>query len=147
MKAIDVFIDFEKKAIEWGKQHQIAKVGDIVTSRLGGKRPKKLKISTVSVTIGRNARLTTQKTLVLQYYGRKINSKGEFINELGAQSYLTEFITEDGKVFNNSESEVTETVNDIGLSFNIDIDQKAKEKYPHAYHAYKDGYDGFIYSR
>lgn len=148
MKAIDIFIDFEKKAIEWGKQYQIAKVGDIVTSNLGGKRPKKLKISSVSVTIGRNARKTTQKTLVLQYTGRRINSNGEFIDELGTGRWLTEFVTEDGKVFNHySENEVTETANDIGVSFNIDFDPEAKEKYPHAYHTYKDGYDGFYYSR
>ena len=147
MKAKDIFIDFEKKAIEWGKQHQIAKVGDIVTSNLGGKRPKKLKISSVSVTIGRNARLTTQKTLVVQYSGRRINSKGEFIDELGTGRWLTEFITEDGKVFNHSENEVTETANDIGVSFIVDFDQQAKEKYPHAYLSYKDDYECFHYSR
>jgi hypothetical protein len=138
MKAKDIFIDFEKKAIEWGKQYQIAKVGDIVTSNLGGKRPKKLKISSVSVTIGRNARKTTQKTLVIQYTGRRINSNGEFIDELGTGRWLTEFVTEDGKIFNHFENEVTETANDIGVSFNVDFDPEAKEKYPNAYQSYAD---------
>jgi len=147
MKAKDIFIQFEKQAIEWGKQYQIAKVGDIVTSNLGGKRPKKLKISSISVTIGRNAIKTTQKTLVLQYTGRRINSNGEFMDELGTGRWLTEFVTEDGKVYNYSENEVTETANDIGVSFNVDFDPEAKEKYPHAYHTYKDSYDGFYYSR
>ena len=147
MKANDIFIDFEKKAIKWAKQYQIAKVGDIVTSNLGGKRPKKLKISSVSVTIGRNAQKTTQKTLVIQYVGRRLNSKGELIDEIGTGRYLTEFITEEGKVFNHVENEVTETSNDCGISFNIDFDPAAKEKYPHAYLSYSDSFDGFYYSR
>ena len=82
MKANDIFIQFEKQAVEWAKQYQIVKVGDIVTSNLGGKRPKKLKISSVSVTIGRNAQKTTQKTLVIQYVGRRLNAKGEFIDDI-----------------------------------------------------------------
>ncbi len=147
MKAKDIFIDFENKAIQWGKQYQIAKVGDIVTSNLGGKRPKKLKISTVSVTIGRNARMTTQKTLVIRYTGRRIRSNGEFIDELGVGRYLTEFITNDGKIFNHSENEVTETANDSGMSFDVDFDPAAKEKYPKAYLMYKDEYEDFHYSR
>lgn len=147
MKAKDIFIDFENKAIQWAKQYQIVKVGDIVTSNLGGKRPKKLKISCVSVTIGRNAGKTTQKTLVIQYVGRQIDSKGNFIHELGYGRYLTEFVTEDGKIFNHSENEVTETANDIGISFNVDFDPKAKEKYPHAYLSYSDSFDDFHYSR
>jgi activator of HSP90 ATPase len=146
MKAKDIFIDFEKKAIEWAKQYQIAKVGDIVTSNLRGKKPKKLKISSVSVTIGRNAR-TTQKTLVIQYIGRRIKSNGEFIDELGTGKFLTEFVTEDGRTFNHSENEVTETANDIGVSFNVDFDPEAKEKYPYAYLSYNDSYNGFYYSR
>lgn len=147
MKAKDIFINFEKNAIEWAKQYQIAKVGDVVTSNLGGKRPKKLKISSVSVTIGRNARLTTQKTLVIQYAGRRINSNGEFIDELGTGRWLTEFVTEDGRTFNHSENEVTEVANDIGVSFNVDFDPEAKEKYPHAYWSYSDSFDDFYYSR
>ena len=145
MKAKDIFIQFEKQAIEWAKQYQIAKVGDVVTSKLGGKRPKKLKISSVSVTIGRNAQKTTQKTLVIQYVGRRLNSKGELIDEIGTGRYLTEFITEEGKVFNHVENEVTETANDCGISFNVDFDPEEKTKYPNAYHSYTD--DCPYYSR
>lgn len=138
MKAKDIFIQFEKQAIEWAKQYQIAKVGDIVTSYLGGKRQKKLKISSVSVTVGRNAQKTTRKTLVIQYVGRRLNARGEFIDDIGTGIYLTEFITEDGKVFNHAENEVTETANDCGVSFNVDFDPEAKTKYPNAYQSYAD---------
>jgi hypothetical protein len=138
MKAKDIFIQFEKQAIEWAKQYQIAKVGDIVTSNLGGKRTKKLKISLVSVTIGRNAQKTTRKTLVIQYVGRRLNAKGEYINDIGTGRYLTEFVTEDGRIFNHNENEVSETDNDSGVSFNVDLDPEAKKKYPNAYQSYKD---------
>ena len=147
MKAKKIFIEFEKQAIEWGKKYQIAKVGDIVTSKLGGKRDKKLQISKVSVTVGRNAQKTIQKTLAIHYVGRRLNSKGELIDGLGTGKLINEFITEDGKVFNDSENEVTETVNACGLSFVIDFDPEAKEKYPNAYLSYRDNFEGFSYSR
>ena len=92
----------------------------------------------MSVTIGRNAQKTTRKTLVIEYVGRRLNSKGELIDGIGTGRYLTEFITEDGKVFNHSENEVTETANDCGVSFNVDFDPDAKRKYPNAYQSYKD---------
>ena len=138
MKAKDIFLQFEKQAIEWAKQYQIAKVGDVVTSNLGGKRPKKLIISSVSVTIGRNAQKTTRKTLVIEYVGRRLNAKGEFIDDIGTGKYLTEFVTEDGKVFNHKENEVSEWANDCGVSFVVDFDPEAKLKYPNAYESYAD---------
>lgn len=147
MKTKDIFIEFEKQAIEWGKQYQIARVGDIVTSKLGGVRDKKFQISKVLVTVGRNAQKTTQKTLAIQYVGRRLNAKGELIDGLGTGRYLYEFTTKDGKVFNHSENEVTETVNDCGLSFIVDFDPEAKEKYPNAYLSYADNFEGFAYGR
>ena len=145
IKANDVFIDFEKKAIEWAKQYQIAKVGDIVTSYLGGKRQKKFLISSVEVTIGRNKNKTTRKTLVIKYVGRRLNSKGELIDDIGVGRYLREFVTNDGKIFNHSENEVNEVVNDIGLSFHVDFDEITKAKYPNAYQFYTDNDN--IYTR
>ncbi len=108
---------------------------------------KKLQISKVNVTIGRNAQKTIQKTLAIYYVGRRLNSKGELIDGLGTGRVINEFITEDGKVFNDAENEVTETVNDSGLSFVIDFDPEAKGKFPNAYLSYKDSFEGFSYGR
>lgn len=138
MTAREILFELEKQAIQWGKKHQIAKVGDIVTSYLGGKRPKKFKISNVSVTLGRNAQKTTEKTLVIQYVGRRISSKGELIDRVGTGRYLDEFTTENGIIFNSSENQVSETVNDCGLSFNVDFEREAKDLYPNAFKSYGD---------
>lgn len=142
MKARDVLFELEKNAIEWGKQYQIARVGDIVTSNLGGKKTKKLRISSVSVTIGRNAKETVRKTLVLEYCGQRVKANGEFD---GCGYILQEFTTFDGRKYEFSENEVTEIVNDCGLSFCIDFDNEHKEKYPDAYESY--GNDCPFYSR
>lgn len=136
--AREILFELETHAIQWGKKHQIAKVGDIVTSYLGGKRPKKFKISKVSVTLGRNARHTAEKTLVIQYVGRRINSKGELIDDVGTGRYLDEFTTENGIIFTSSENEVSETLNDCGLTFYVDFEKEAKELYPNAYKSYGD---------
>ena len=37
MKSKDIFRQLEKEAIKWGKKHQIVKIGDIVSSKGGGK--------------------------------------------------------------------------------------------------------------
>ena len=147
MTTTEIFIEFEKMAIEWGKKHQIAKVGEIVISKLGGKRERKLILSSVSVTIGRNAQKTTSKTLVMQYTGRRVNAKGEIIDEIGRGRCLHEFRTDDGRVFSHSENDVTETANDSGLTFYIDFDPLCKEKYPNAYGSYQEPYHDFSYSR
>jgi hypothetical protein len=145
MKSKDIFIQLEKEAIKWAKKYQIAKVGDVISSKGGGKTIKKYKISDVQVTTGRNAQKTTQKTLVILYYGRKINSKGECIDPIGTGTLLFEFTTEDGKQFNHSENEVTEYLNEF--CFTVDFDPEAKKLYPKAYLTYKDNFDGFYYSR
>lgn len=147
MTATEIFIEFEKMAIEWGKKHQIAKVGDIVTSKLGGKRERKLVLSCVSVTIGRNAKKTTNKTLVMRYIGRRMNAKGEIIDEPGTGRCLCEFMTDGGQVFSHSENEVTEIANDSGLTFYIDVDPTCKEKHPNAYGSYQEPFHDFSYSR
>jgi hypothetical protein len=144
--ATQIFIKFEKMAIEWGKKHQIAKVGEIVTSKIG-KREARFQISHVSVTIGRNARETTNKTLVIAYSGRKLNSKMELVDELGRGRFLTNFVTADGKVFDHKENEVTEFCTDSGLTFHVDFDPKAKDVYPNAYNSYKDPFFKFSYTR
>lgn len=146
MTTTEIFIEFEKMVIEWGKKHQIANVGDIVISKLGGKRERKLVLSSVSVTIGRNAKKTTNKTLVIQYTGRRMNAKGEIVDQLGTGRLLHEFKTEDGRVFNHAENGVTEYANDAGLTFYVDFDPLCKEKYPNAYGSYKEQ-PRFCYSR
>lgn len=146
MTATEVFIEFERMAIKWGKKHQIAKVGEIVTVNLG-KRNVKFKISEVAVTIGRNAKETTRKTLVMQYVGRKINSKGAVVHEIGTGRLLFNFTKENGIVFDHSENGVTEWENDGGLSFVIEYDPEAKQIYPHAYDSYKYPYRSFSYNR
>lgn len=145
MKSKDIFIQLEKEAIKWAKKYQIAKVGDIVTSKGGGKAIKKYKISHVQVTTGRNAQKTTQKTLVILYCGRKINAKGEIIDPIGTGRLLFEFTTEDGKHFNHSENEVTEYLNEF--CFTVDFDPESKKLYPKAYLTYEDSFNGFYYSR
>lgn len=145
MKSKDIFIQLEKNAIEWAKKYQIAKVGDIVMSKCGGKTIKKYKISHVDVTTGRNAQKTIQKTLVILYIGRKINAKGEFIDPIGMGRLLFEFTTEDGKQFSHSENEVTEYLNEF--CFTVDFDPEAKKLYPNAYLTYEDSFDDFYYSR
>jgi len=147
MTSTEIFIEFEKMAIEWGKKYQIAKVGEIVISKLGGKRERKLILSSVSVTIGRNAKKTTNQTLVIQYAGRRMNANGEIIDEIGTGRCLYEFRTEDGRVFSHEENEVTEFANNSGLTFCIDFDPLCKEKYPNAYSSYQEPYHDFSYSR
>jgi len=147
MKAIEIFIEFEKQAIMWGKQYQIARVGDIVTSNLGGKRPKKVMISSVSVTCGRHAQKTTKQTFVLSYVGRRVNANNELIDSLGTGRWLREFITSEGKIFNHSQNEVTEESNDSGFYFIVDFDSEAKKLYPNAYKSYSDSLKDFTYSR
>lgn len=147
MTSRDIFIEFEKNVIKWGKKHQIVEVGEVVISKLGGKRDKKLIISSVQVTVGRNAHNTTHKTLVIQYFGRRINLKGEVIDNLGSGLLIREFRTEDGRSFSYEENGVTETANDSGLSFYIDFDPAAKEKYPKSFSSYSDDAFGFSYYR
>jgi hypothetical protein len=146
MTATQIFIKFEKMAIQWGKKHQIAKVGEIVTSKIG-KKTARFKISDVTVTIGRNAQETTRKTLVIVYCGRKINSKGEFIDELGCGRLLTNFVTNDGKFFDHIENQVTEFCTDSGLTFHVDFEQECKDVYPNAHSSYKEPFFKFSYSR
>jgi len=147
MNSTEIFIEFEKRAIEWGKAHQIAKVGEVVISKLGGKRDKKLVLSSVSVRVGRNAQKTTRKTLVICYAGRRLNAKGELIDSLNTGLILYEFRTEDGRIFNHAENGVTEYCSDAGLSFNVDFDPEAKSKYPNAFSSYAEPYSPFSYSR
>jgi hypothetical protein len=145
--ATEIFIEFEKMAIAWGKAHQIAKVGDIVTSNLGGKRPKKLQISHVWVSMGRNAQITTRKTFTIGYAGRRLNAKGGLIDEIGTGRILYDFLTADGKAWSHAENEVTETMTDSGLSFTIDFDPECKEKYPNAYASYAEPFHPNPYTR
>jgi hypothetical protein len=137
MKANDIFIEFERMAIEWGKAYQIVKVGDIVFSKLGGNFEKPLKINCVSVTIGRNSK-TTRKTLVMEYSGRRLYKNGDYVDDVGSGVWLREFRTEDGKVFNHLENEVNEEENDVGFTFYIEFDPEDKKLYPQAYSSYKE---------
>jgi len=146
MTSTEIFIEFERMAIAWGKKHQIAKVGEIVTSNIG-KRNAKFQISQVSVTIGRNAKKTVKKTFVMQYVGRKINSKGLLVQEIGTGRLLFNFTKDNGVVFDHSENEVTTWENDGGLSFVIDYDPEVKIMYPNACDSYKDPYHDFRYTR
>lgn len=134
MTSQEIFAQFEQAAIEWGKQYQIAKVGDIVLSNLGGKRRKQLVISQVCVSIGRNAQKTTLKTFVLRYSGRRLNSKGEFIDELGSGRCLMEFTTESGGEYDYSEYGVNDECNDM-----------SKMMYPNAYGTYSEPFHQHTY--
>ncbi len=135
LSSLDVFKSLETEAIAWGRQFQIATVGDIVKT-VCGKRTKSVMISRVSVTMGRNARKTTLKTLVIEYVGRRMKKNGEFIDDIGTGICLSNFETKDGKKFLSSESGISETVNDCGLSFDLSFDLAAKRKYPNAYQSY-----------
>lgn len=146
MNSTEIFIEFEKMALEWGKRHQIAKVGEVIISKLGGKRDKKLILSKVQVCVGRNEK-TVHKTLAMQYIGRRLNAKGEYLDELGTGIPLAEFRTEDGRVFSFDENEVTETENDCGLTFVIDFEPECKLKYPNAFSSYAEPCFSFSYKR
>jgi hypothetical protein len=137
MTAREIFFDFEKKAIEWAKQYQIAKVGDIVTSSGGGKTNKSYIISSIEVVLGRNAQETTYRTLVLVYYGKKINKKGDIMYAHAISARLVDFVTGDGQSYNISENEVTETVNDIGLTFMVEVDKMELVLQPIQSHSYE----------
>ena len=146
MTATEIFIEFERMAIEWGKKHQIANVGEIVTSNIG-KRNVKFQISKVCVAIGRNAKETAHKTLVIQYVGRKMNSKGIIVHEIETGQLLYNFTKDNGIIFDHSENGVTEWENDGGLIFIVEDDAEAKKIYPNAHDSYKEPYYDFAYSR
>ena len=76
-------------AIEWGKKHQIAKVGEIVISKLGGKRGK-VDFVIRLVTIGRNAQ-NDQQNVGNAIHWKKDDAKGEIIDEIGTGRCLYEF--------------------------------------------------------
>ncbi len=147
MTATEIFIQFEKMAIEWGKRHQVAKVGEIVISKGGGKREKKYLLHHVFVTTGRNAEKTTDPTLVIMYTGRLLDKKGVPVHEIGQAKILFEFRTEDGRTFSHQENGVTEFVNDTGLSFSVDFDPEAAALFPAAYRKHGDQYFNFSYHR
>lgn len=137
----NIFQLLEQGAIKWGEQYRIANIGEIVTSKLGGVRDKKVEISNISVVIGRDASSTTQKTFAIHYVGRRLNAKGEYKDSLGCGVLLNEFVKENGQRYSANDFEITEHMNDTGLSFNLQVDPEAKKLYPKAFRSYFDKSD------
>lgn len=129
LKSVEIFQEFQKKAIEWGKQFQIAHVGDIVEIPTK-KGSQKVMITDVSVAIGRNAQMTTKKSFYLDYSGRRMKKDGTFKDSLGTGICLRQFKTKSGKEYKFSDFGITEIMNDAGLSFTIEHDIETVKLYP-----------------
>ena len=120
LTSLQVFQQLQKSAIEWGKQYQIARVGDIVEVQGKGKKPRKYRITRVTVGIGRNAQITIKKALYIDYVGVFQSPSG--IKFSGV--CLKDFKTKDGKEYRFDDFGINDRLNDWGLSFSIDQDPK-----------------------